>query len=332
MRTGYLPQGPVQYPTMGSLFSRELGREQAELPNFVSINPYRYLSPAAYGPGFLGPQTSPLVVGSGNIIASPGADADTIAQALKVRNLDLPQAVKASDAKSRLNLLADLEREFASTRPDVTVQSHQAAYEQAIRMMNAEGVKAFDRSDEKKELRDAYGRNLFGQSCLLARRLVQRGVPFVEVSLNCAQNNMGLDWDTHQNNFDSVKRLCEILDPAWATLLSDLKQRGLLENTLVVWMGESDRTPRINRNTGRDHFANALDDGSLWRWDSWRAGRREDKREWHARRRPPGLGARLAGTVCGALGIDPKKQNMSNIGRTIRVVDPEAKPIKELLL
>ena len=332
MRTGYLPQGPVQYPTMGSLFSRELGREQAELPNFVSINPYRYLSPAAYGPGFLGPQASPLVVGSGNIAVAAGDNGDAIARALKVQNLDRPQAVKASDAKSRLSLLEDLEREFAANRPDITVQSHQAAYEQAVRMMNAEGVKAFDLTGEKDKLRDAYGRNLFGQSCLLARRLIERGVPFAEVSLHSVQHNMLLGWDTHQNNFDSVKRLCEVLDPAWATLLSDLKQRGLLENTLVVWMGEFGRTPRINRNTGRDHFANAwttaLCGGGI------RGGQIVGKTNESGMRvedRPVSVPDLLA-TVCGALGIDPQKQNMSNIGRPIRVVDPQANPIKELLL
>jgi hypothetical protein len=295
MRTGYLPQGPVQYPTMGSLFSHELGREQAELPKFVSINPYRFLSPAAYGPGFLGPQASPLVVGSGNVSVAPGGNGDAIARSLKVRNLDRPEAVKAAEAKSRLDLLADLQREFAATRPDITVQSHQTAYQQAVRMMNAEGVKAFDLTGEKDKLRDAYGRNLFGQSCLLARRLVERGVPFVEVSLNSAQSNMGLGWDTHQNNFGSVKRLCEVLDPAWATLLSDLKQRGLLENTLVVWMGEFGRTPRINRNQGRDHFSNAWSTALCGGGIRGATGRRKDQRQRHAGRRSPRLGSRSTG-------------------------------------
>src|SRR5262249_14432959 len=113
-----------------------------------------------------------------------------------------------------------------------------------------------DLGDESKELRDAYGRNLFGQGCLLARRLVERGVPFVEVTLSGVQG-AGAGWDTHQNNFDQVKSLSGILDPAWATLMEDLKAKGLLDTTLIVWMGEFGRTPKINPGKGRDHWANS---------------------------------------------------------------------------
>ena len=115
--------------------------------------------------------------------------------------------------------------------------------------------KAFDLDEEPAELRDAYGRNLFGQGCLLARRLVEQGVPFVEVSLDGV--NLALGWDTHINNFDAVRRLSGVLDPAWATLMEDLKDRGLLDSTLIVWMGEFGRTPKINGPTGRDHWANS---------------------------------------------------------------------------
>src|SRR5262249_12161991 len=114
-------------------------------------------------------------------------------------------------------------------------------------------AKAFELGEEKDALRDAYGRNLFGQGCLLARRLVERGVNFVEVTLSNAPGASG--WDTHQQNFDQVRRLCNVLDPAWSTLLADLKDHGLLDTTLVIWMGEFGRTPRINRDSGRDHFA-----------------------------------------------------------------------------
>src|SRR5262249_49286768 len=110
-------------------------------------------------------------------------------------------------------------------------------------------AKAFNLSEEKRELRDRYGDNRFGQGCMLARRLVERGVPFVEVSIG--------GWDTHDNNFKQVKPLCEMLDPAWATLMADLKDRGLLDTTTVVWMGEFGRTPGINPRIGRDHYPNA---------------------------------------------------------------------------
>ena len=122
-------------------------------------------------------------------------------------------------------------------------------------LMRSKATKAFDLDEEPKGLRDQYGRNLFGQGCLLAPGLSSGNVPFVEVSLATA-GNLTLGWDTHLNNFDSVRKLSEVLDPAWATLMEDLKAKGLLETTLVVWMGEFGRTPKINGNRGRDHWAN----------------------------------------------------------------------------
>src|SRR5262245_51392753 len=115
--------------------------------------------------------------------------------------------------------------------------------------MKAEATKAFDLKEEPAKLRDAYGRNLFGQGCLLARRLVERGVPFVDVGLSGVQ---GANLDSHSNNFDQVKTMCDVLDPAWATLIADLKDHGLLETTTVVWMGEFGRKPQINPQRGRD--------------------------------------------------------------------------------
>src|SRR5262249_60494127 len=103
---------------------------------------------------------------------------------------------------------------------------------------------------EPKELRDRYGRNLFGQGCLLARRLVERGVPFVEVTLNNVPNLQVFGWDTHQDNFNSVQKLSSGLDRGWATLWEDLKEKSRLDTTLVVWMGEFGRTPKINGSKG----------------------------------------------------------------------------------
>ena len=107
-------------------------------------------------------------------------------------------------------------------------------------------MRAFNLDDEPEPLRDAYGRTPFGQGCLLARRLVQAGVTFVEVRSN--------GWDTHQQNHEKVGKLAKQVDPGFAALITDLKQRGMLEQTLVVWMGEFGRTPKINPNAGRDHF------------------------------------------------------------------------------
>src|SRR5262249_10143960 len=108
--------------------------------------------------------------------------------------------------------------------------------------------------EEKDSVRDAYGRSLFGQGCLLARRLVERGVPFVEVTLAGVNGQQAFGWDTPAQNFDNGMRLSDGLGPAWACLMSDLHERGLRDTTLVVWMGEFGRTPKINENRGRDHY------------------------------------------------------------------------------
>ncbi|MCA9154652.1 MAG: DUF1501 domain-containing protein [Planctomycetales bacterium] len=328
IRTGYKAEGPVAYPTIGSVLSKALATPEAELPNYVSIGPYRFLNPAAYAPGFLGPKFAPLVVGTPNSANTENYSDDS----LRVRNLSYPQGVNVAQADARLNLLDGLEADFAASRPGVVVDSHQTAYRQAVRMMRSEAVQAFDLSDEKAALRDAYGRNQFGQGCLLARRLVERGVPFVEVSLNGVNGSNSFAWDTHVENFAAVKALCEVLDPAWATLIADLKHRGLLDSTLIVWMGEFGRTPRINGSAGRDHFPNAwsavLSGGGI------RGGQVVGKTSPDGESvedRPVVIGD-LMSTISKALGVDPMQQNISNVGRPIRIADPEAKPLDEVLL
>src|SRR5262249_37176412 len=148
---------------------------------------------------------------------------------LTVQDLDLPSGITRDQSDARVGLLQSLENDFVSTRPGLSTQSHQAAYQRALRLMHSKASKAFNLEEEPVQVRDGYGRNGFGQGCLLARRLVERQVPFVEVTLD--------GWDTHQDNFNQVKRLSETLDTAWAALMKDLQQRGLLDTTLIVWMG-----------------------------------------------------------------------------------------------
>jgi hypothetical protein len=328
MRTGYAPQGPVDYPTMGALISNQLGHDDAKLPNFVSIAPYSNFSPAAYGPGFLGPRRAPLIVGSANqYFATTGSNYE---QALRVRNLQ-PDGVEVPQANKRLDLLTGLDQEFRGKHTGLTVSSHDSAYEQAVRMMRSKAVQAFELDQEDDQLRDAYGRNQFGQGCLLARRLVEQGVPFVEVSLSGVQGNQNFAWDSHRQNFDAVKSLSEVLDPGWATLLNDLNLRGLLDSTLVVWMGEFGRTPRINGSGGRDHFPTAwttvLCGGGVKGGQFFGATTKDGMR---VKDRPVDAPDLMA-TVCRAIGIDPTEQNMSNVGRPIRLADPDAKPIEDIL-
>ncbi len=213
----------------------------------------------------------------------------------------------------------------------MAARSHQTAYEQAVRLMRSEAVKAFDLASEPAALRDAYGRNLFGQGCLLARRLVERGVPFVEVTLGGVQGSQGLGWDTHQHNFDSVKQLCGVLDPGWATLMADLKDRGLLDTTLIVWMGEFGRTPKINPQGRPRPLPQRLDGRAGRRRHQGRPGRRPH----HARRREgrgaPRDDARPARH--GLQGAGPRPAEAEHLQR--RPADPpgrsRGKPIQEIL-
>src|SRR5262245_5819449 len=328
LRTGYLPQGPIRYPPIGALVSKEIGREDAPLPNFVSIAPFRFFQANSFGPGFLGPKYAPLIVGDSAF--RPNDQSQNVDQALKVQDIDLARDVKRTQADARIELLQGLEKDFLNSRPGVATQSHLAAYERAVRLMRTEAAKAFNLEEEKSALRDSYGRNLFGQGCLLARRLVERGVPFVEVTMG-GVNGGAFGWDTHQNNFDRVKELSGVLDGAWGTLMTDLKDRGLLDSTLIVWMGEFGRTPQINPSKGRDHFPNA--------WSTVLAGGGIKGGGAIGKTSPDGMEIAerkvtvqdFLATVCQALGVDPLTENDSNVGRPIRIVEKSADPIKEVL-
>jgi hypothetical protein len=307
--------------------SKELGDASSPLPNYVSIAPVTFISPAAFTPGFLGPEYAPLIVGNQGFGFGNAPDYD---RALKVEDLQAPNDVKREQVDSRIELLQGLQRDFVAKHPGVPALSHQSAYERAVRLMRTAASKAFDLKDEPQKLRDRYGRNLFGQGCLLARRLVERGVPFIEVTLS-AINGVQVAWDTHQQNFDQVQKLSQVLDPAWSTLLEDLDQRGLLDTTLVVWMGEFGRTPQINPQQGRDHFPNA--------WTTVLSGGGIKGGTVYGKTSPDGTEVKdnpvnvpnFLATVAKAVGVDPTKQNMSNVGRPIRIADAGSKPIEEVL-
>jgi uncharacterized protein (DUF1501 family) len=330
LRTGYLPIGGIQYPTLGSLVAHELGAEDSPLPNFVSVAPYRLFNPAAYNSGFLGPQYSPLVVGETQPVAAQAGQQPKYEDSLKVQDIALPAGVSAAQADARVDLLREMDQAFAHTHPGSPPLSHVAAYDRAVRLIRSDASKAFNLEEEPEALREAYGKNLFGQGCLLARRLVERGVPFVEVTLGNF-NGTTFGWDTHQNNFDAVKNLSTILDNAWSTLMRDLHDHGLLESTTIVWMGEFGRTPAINEANGRDHFPAA--------WTTVMAGGGVRGGQAYGKTSPSGLEVEehavtvpdFLATVCQALGINPNRQNESGTGRPIRLVQTGAKPIKEVI-
>src|SRR5579871_1044374 len=322
LRTGYLPQGPIQYPSIGALVSKELGDDRSELPNFVSVAPFRILNQGAFGSGFLGPQHAPLVVGE--TAPQPGANGgNAIDRALQVQDLKPAGEVGKDQTDARLNLLAQVQSDFLATHPDLPALSHQNAYDRAVRLMRTAAAKAFDLDQEKAKVRDEYGRNLFGQGCLLARRLVERQVPFVEVTLN--------GWDTHGQNAQTVRNLSQTVDAGWSALMRDLKERGLLETTLIVWMGEFGRTPKFPRADGRDHWPNSFSGvlagggikGGQVIGDTGADGA-------SIKERPVSVPEFLA-TICQALGIDHQKQNLSNVGQPIRIVAPGTKAVGEVV-
>jgi hypothetical protein len=323
-RTGYVQQGPIDYPTMGSFVSKQLA-DDCDLPPCVSISSLGGLF-YANSPGFLGPAYTPLIVGNGFGGAPAPLTPEAVERMLRVEHMTPPAHVSAAEARSRVSILKGFDADFVKRHPGHVGKGYQAAYDRAARLMASGAKKAFDLGEEKSSLRDAYGRNLFGQGCLLARRLIERGVGFVEVALT---NNVGFPWDTHGDNFSIVRNLCGMLDPAFAALLADLKERGLLDSTLIIWMGEFGRTPRINGARGRDHWPNAwtavLAGGGVKGGQA--VGKTGDD-GMEVSERPTKVPDLLA-TACMALGIDPAAENMATNGRPIRLVDKSANPITE---
>ena len=195
-------------------------------------------------------------------------------------------------------------------------------------MMHSDEAKAFDLSEESASVRDAYGRGRFGQGCLMARRLIERGVPLIEIALRGSTGG-ALGWDTHGQNFPRVKALSSELDAGWATLMTELKQRGLLESTTIIWLGEFGRTPVINRNQGRDHYprawATVLAGGGIKGGQAYGKSSKDGTTVEENKVDVPDILA----TLCRALGVDPDDQNVSEVGRPIRIA--EGKPIEDIL-
>ncbi len=290
LHTGYAPSGGIVHPGIGSLVASEIGPSDFDLPHFVSIN-----GPSV-GPSFLGVPYAPFV------ISDPNRPPD---------NLAAP--VAGSRLQRRLGLLKEMDNVFARAGAADEVRDHQALYSQTAQMVLSPRVKAFDLSAEPMALRDAYGRSSFGQGCLMARRLIEAGVTFVEVQSS--------GWDTHGTELESLKKLIPPVDQGTAALLADLRVRGLLDKTLVVWMGEFGRTPRINLTAGRDHYPQAFN--LALAGCGVKGGQvhgATDKLGTEVVDRPVCV-QDLFCTFCRALGINPRKENQSNVGRPLKIVD-----------
>ncbi|HZZ70654.1 MAG TPA: DUF1501 domain-containing protein [Pirellulales bacterium] len=300
LHTGYLPTATVKFPSLGAIAAHELAEKACELPSFVRIGGR---SGTGGGGGFYGSEFDPFVV------AQAGSMPTNV------------QPTTGTDRyRRRLDLLSRLESDYARTAPQ-EVADHQKLYSKASKMILSSQMKTFDLSTETDLMREAYGKTPFGLGCLLARRLVESGVTCVEVNLG--------NWDTHDDNFNRTKTLAGQLDQPFARLIADLKQRGLLDSTLIVWMGEFGRTPNINARGGRDHFPRAfnvaLAGGGI------KGGQvigDTDKGGTEVAHRPVTV-ADLFQTFCKGLQINPAKETMSTVGRPIKIVDG-GKPVQEL--
>ncbi len=301
LKTGYLPSGAAKYPAFGAVVSKELAPPDFDLPSFVSIGKRDTI-----GSGFLGMQYAPFAVQNPNQMPS---------------NVELPGGINNQRFNRRLGLLKDLESDFADAGASHQVEGHQAIYQGAARLVQSPRLKAFNLSQEKDAVRDRYGRSAFGQGCLLARRLVETGVTFVEVESD--------GWDTHNDNFDRVKKLAGPTDQGFGALVADLKERGMLDKTLVIWMGEFGRTPKINGQNGRDHFPRAfnvaLAGGGV------KGGRVIGKTNADGMSitdRPVSV-PDLFTSFCHSLKINPRKENAGPLDRPIKIVD-SGEVVKEL--
>jgi hypothetical protein len=226
MHTSYTQRSSIRHPSMGAWLQKFQDRGNPTLPGSVMIgNDSRHP-----GAGFFESRFSPLMIN------------DPASGINNVRPLDWFTEERFS---SRLNVAKQLDRKFAETYDVKNVRAYSDMYDDAVKMMKSDELKAFDLDAEPVALRAKYGKDRFGQGCLLARRLVEHGVRHVEVSFG--------SWDTHNANFTRVPELCDELDSAMSTLLSDLEARGMLNETLVVLATEFGRTPEINSNDGRDH-------------------------------------------------------------------------------
>ncbi len=289
LHTGYLPSGGLKHPHFGAAVAKELAVPGSALPAVVSIG-------RTEGAGFLGVDYEPFVVDD------PGT---------------LPRNVSATvpDLRysRRLELLGDLEKEFAARGAEQVVENQRQLYGKASRMVLSPEVATFDVKGESAETQARYGRGNFGKGCLLARRLVEKGVPFVEVRLD--------GWDTHFDNFERVPQLCQQIDSPMSALITDLKDRGLLDRTVVLWVGEFGRTPKINPRGGRDHYPRVF--SALVAGGGIRGGQviGKSSADGSAIDDRPVTVPDLFSSICKALDVNPRKENFSPIGRPIRIVD-----------
>ena len=300
MHTGYIPVAGLKHPTLGASIAKEIADPQLDLPSVVSIGQRRQ----SVGAGFLGVDYEPFAV------QTPGS---------MPRNVANP--VTAERFTRRDGLLNSLEKDFASRGGRGVVKNHKRIYNKASKMVLSPDVKRFSFDDEPEALKAAYGDSAFGRGCMLARRLVEAGTTYVEISNG--------SWDHHTDIYSRLEQNAGEVDPGMATLITDLKQRGMLENTLVVWMGEFGRTPQLSARGGRNHYPRVF--SALMAGGGVKGGQAvgSSTADGTAVKDDPVTVTDLFCSICHSLGVDPEKEFMSPIGRPISIVDG-GKVVKKL--
>lgn len=231
MRTSFELRGTIQHPSLGAWVNRMAGKRNPSLPGHVMIGGGGDMPSAGYFP----PEYQALPIGS----AADG-----------LQNSGLPKGVDEERFQRRLKRLQELDRGFAESHPQRGVSAYSKAYEDAVKLMRSSDLVAFDLGLETPAVRKSYGETPFGSGCLLARRLVEHGVRYVEVMTD--------GWDTHSDNFDRLADLTPAIDQGLAALLADLDARGILRDTMVVLATEFGRTPDIDADQGRNHYPKAF--------------------------------------------------------------------------
>jgi hypothetical protein len=302
LHRSYAPRGTIVHPALGAWVMRLSGRRNTTIPGFVAIGGS---SENATG-GFMGAKYGGVPLGNANSGLKDSTRAHSVSE---------------GEFGRRLSLADKMNSDFHGRFKQKQIKTYHGLYDEAIKLMTSEDLKAFDIKHEDSKVRDFYGNNGFGQGCLLARRLVEHQVRFVEVNLG--------GWDTHNDNFVSVEARCQILDQGLAGLISDLERRGMLDSTLVVLGTEFGRTPDINGNTGRDHFPRAF--SALMAGGGVKGGfvHGETDRKAHTVKEgivTPGM---FNATIGHALGLPTERVVTSPSGRPFTIGD-EAKPVKEV--
>jgi hypothetical protein len=302
MRTSYELRGTIQHPSLGAWCQHLAGRHNPTLPGHVVVGGGADLP----GAGFFPPEFQPLPIGS----AEDG-----------LQNASLPRGIDQDRFQRRLQRLAELDKAFAEKHGQRGVQAYSKAYQEAVGLMRSSDLAAFDLDLESQAMQAAYGETAFGAGCLLARRLVEHGVRYVEV--------MSDGWDTHADNFDRLGDLTPAIDQGLSALLADLHARGLLDKTLVVLTSEFGRTPDIDQDQGRNHYPQAF--SALLAGGGVRGGQRYGSTDAEGRQvtTEPTTIQDLNATIAYACGVPNDHVVTSPSGRPFKVAD-KGQPLTSL--